>query len=180
MPDALLVIDMQEAAIRSGQQHDLEGVVARVNQLAEAVRTAGGIVIFVQHDGAPGDAWEPHTAGWAISTSLEHAPSDQAVRKRTSDAFFQTELDAIMHELAPDRVLICGWATDFCVDSSVRSAVVRGYHVVVASDAHTCDNRHHLSAVTIIDHHNQTWPRLIAPGSIHVQSTAQICANISE
>lgn len=179
MPDVLVVIDLQEAAIRDGQQHDLDGVLTRINHLSAVVRATGGVVVFVQHDGAPGDAWEPHTAGWAISTRLHRAPSDRVVRKRTNDAFFRTELDATLRELLPDRVLLCGWATDFCVDSSVRAAVVRGYQVVVAADAHTCDHRSHLAAATIIDHHNHTWPALIAPGSIDVQSTAHICAGIA-
>lgn len=176
MPDVLLVVDMQEAGIRDGRQHDLDGVVNRINTLCALVRATNGTVIFVQHDGVPGDAWEPHTPGWEISARIHRVPADRTVRKRTNDAFFQTLLDPMLHELAPNRVIVCGWATDFCVDSSVRSAVVRGHRVVVAADAHTCDTRSHLSAANIIAHHNCTWPGLIAPGSIHVQTVAEICA----
>ena len=176
MPDILLVVDMQEAAIRDGTQHDLDGVVARINTLCVSVRERGGLVVFVQHDGPPGDAWEPETPGWHISSHICQKPEDRTVRKRTNDAFFQTSLDSLLDERMPGRVILCGWASDFCVDSSVRSAVVRGHHVLVAADAHTCHDRAHLPAATIISHHNHTWRGLIAPGSVDVRSTADICS----
>jgi nicotinamidase-related amidase len=58
MTDALIVIDMQQGSFGPDQpRHDAAGLVERLNRLARAVRTDGGAVIFVQHDGPPGD---PH------------------------------------------------------------------------------------------------------------------------
>jgi nicotinamidase-related amidase len=174
VPDALVVIDMQEAAITQGRQHDLDGVISRINMLSTGVRALGGTVIHVLHDGVPGDPWEPTSPGWQISSRMVRSPGDRVVRKRTNDAFHETELDALLDQLKPEQVLICGWATDFCVDSSVRSAVVRGHHVVVVADGHTCDDRAHLPASAIIGHHNTTWSGLIAPGGVEVLTASQI------
>jgi len=179
MPDALVVIDMQEAAIAHGRQHDLAGVINRINRLISAVRAANGTVIFVRHDRQAGDPWAPHSAGWQIAASLDRVSTDHAIRKRTNDAFYQTDLAAVLHAAQPERVLLCGWATDFCVDSSVRSAAARGFSVLVAADAHTCDDRAHLYAVAIIAHNNATWPGLIAPGGILVRSVGAICVERS-
>lgn len=59
MRDVLVVVDMQEAAVARGRQHDLEGVIERINRLASWVRASAGVVIFVQHDGPPGDDFAP-------------------------------------------------------------------------------------------------------------------------
>lgn len=177
MPDVLIVVDMQEAAVQSGRQYDLANTIARQNQLIAFVRALHGTIIFIQHDGEVGDPWEPGSAGWQISARLDRSPNDLLVRKRTNDPFYQTMLDDLLQGMSVDRLLVCGWATDFCVDSTVRSATARGYTVFVAADGHTCDDRLHLRASEVIAHHNTTWMGLIAPGGIHVRPVADICTH---
>ena len=81
-----------------------------------------------------------------------------------------------LQRLAPDRVLVVGWATDFCVDSTVRSAVSHDYHVVVVGDAHTPSDRPHLAAPDVIRHHNWLWSGLLTNRSIRVATTAELTA----
>ena len=57
--DALVIVDMQEAAVAEGFQYDLDAVIQRINRLAARVRRAGGTVIFIQHDGVAGNGFEP-------------------------------------------------------------------------------------------------------------------------
>ena len=38
-------------------------------------------MVFVQHDGQPGDDFEPHTPGWNLLGSLERKAEDLTVRK---------------------------------------------------------------------------------------------------
>ncbi len=40
-----------------------------------------------------------------------------------------------------DALNITGWATDYYLDETVRSALVRGYPTVVPSDGHTASDR---------------------------------------
>jgi nicotinamidase-related amidase len=166
--DALVIVDMQEAAVAQGLQYDLDGVVQRIKRLATRVRTAGGAVIFIQHDGTAGDAFEPGTLGWEVATSMTMDATDTCVRKTVNDAFRGTDLEHMLRCLDVARVIICGWATDFCVDSTVRSAVARCSNVVVAADCHTLHDRPHLPAAQVIEHHNWVWANLIAPGSVSV------------
>jgi nicotinamidase-related amidase len=61
-------------------------------------------------------------------------------------------------------LVVTGCATDYCVDTTVRSALARGYATIVPMDGHTTSDRPHLSARKIIEHHNAIWADFIAPG----------------
>ena len=97
-------------------------------------------MIFVQHDGVPGDDFAPFTAGWPILASIERDGAE--------------------------RVLVAGWATDFWVDATVRSAAALGFEVVVVADAHTASDRPHLGAERVIEHHQWVWDNLLAKHAV--------------
>jgi len=156
------VIDMQQGLLHGAPKRDVTGVVERINRVAARVRERGGAVVFVLHAGPPGDDFEPHTPGWRLLDALDVAPSDRVVSKTLNDAFFATKLHAELSVLRPERVLVSGWATDLCVDGSVRSAAALGYKVVVVADGHTVSDRPHLDAEGVITHHHWVWANLLA------------------
>jgi nicotinamidase-related amidase len=161
--DALVIIDLQEASFANARYHDQQGVLTRINQLSAHVRSRGGAVIFIQHDGTEAEGLRPYTAGWRILSFMERVEGDLIVRKTTNDAFCGTTLDHELERLAVNRLIICGWATDFCVDSTVRAAVSRGHKVAVASDCHTVADRPGISAADVVAYHNWLWPNLLTP-----------------
>ena len=172
--DALLVVDMQAGLLKGDPKHDLAGVVGRINQLAADVRRRSGRVIFIQHCGVKGDDFEPETPGWALLPELRRDASDLVAHKSLNDPFARTDLQARLQALAPNRVLIAGWATDFCVDATVRSAVAHDHHVVAVADGHTLSDRPHLEAIQVIRHHNWVWSELITRRSIRVATTDEL------
>ena len=172
--DALIVVDMQVGLLDGEPKHDLRGVIARINRLAAKIRERGGAVIFIQHCGGKGDDFEPETPGWALLPELHRAPADIVVRKTLNDPFAGTDLTARLKEIAPDRILISGWATDFCVDATVRSAVSHHHDVVVVTDAHTLNDRPHLDAASVIRHHHWVWGNLITQRSIRLARTDEL------
>jgi nicotinamidase-related amidase len=172
--DALLVVDMQVGLLNGDPKHDLAGVVKRINQLAAMIRDRSGRVIFVQHCGVKGDDFEPHTKGWALLPELRRDASDLVVQKSLNDPFVGTELQARLQEIAPDHVMVTGWATDLCVDATVRSAVAHDHHVVAVADGHTLNDRPHLEAASVIRHHNWIWSQLITRRSIKVAATHEL------
>ena len=91
-----------------------------------------------------------------------------------NDPFAGTPLRQTLEQLAPDRVLVAGWATDFCVDATIRSAVSHGHHVVVVGDGHTLSDRPHLDAPTVMRHHHFVWSGLITSRSIRIATTRQL------
>jgi nicotinamidase-related amidase len=177
--DAMLVVDMQVGLLNGEPKHDLRGVIERINRLAAKVREQSGTVIFVQHCGCKGDDFEPQTAGWAFLPELLRNPDDVVVQKNLNDPFAGTDLQARLNKIAPDRVLITGWATDFCVDATVRSAVANHHHVVVVADGHTLSDRPHLDAVSVIRHHNWIWSNLITQRSINLADANELLLQLT-
>jgi nicotinamidase-related amidase len=174
--DAFLIVDMQAGLLAGAPKHDLQGVIDRINRVSAMVRTRSGKVIWIQHCGPAGDDFEPNKPGWAFLPGLIRAEGDITVSKTLNDAFAGTDLQAILEKIAPDRLLIAGWATDFCVDSTVRGAVSHDHHVVVVGDGHTLNDRPHLAAPQVIRHHNWVWSELLTDRSIRVASTAELLA----
>ena len=160
MSSATLTIPNIRRAIEG---RDAAGLVGRLNQLAQAVRRQNGVVIFVQHDGPEGDPHHPDLPGWRLLEDLDARPTDTVIRKKSCDAFLGTSLDAFLQARAIDRLFITGCATDYCVDTTVRSALARGYPTIVPSDGHTTSDRPHLPAAKIIEHHNAIWSDFLAP-----------------
>jgi nicotinamidase-related amidase len=174
--DAVIVMDMQVGLLDGPPKHHLPAVVGRINALT-AARRRSGAVIWIRHCGRPGDGFARGAPGWAFLPELDRRPGDLVVEKTLNDAFAGSALHETLTRLAPDRLLICGWATDFCVDSTIRSAVSRDYDVIVVGDAHTLNDRPHLDAPSVIRHHNWVWGDLITNRSIKIATTAELIAD---
>ena len=174
--DAMVVVDMQVGLLDGAPKHDLAGVIQRINALATRVRQRGGQVVWIRHCGKAGDGFEPGSKGWAFLPELAQEAADIVVEKTLNDSFAGTALHDTLQRSAPNRLLITGWATDSCVDSTVRSAVSRDYNVVVVSDGHTLSDRPHLDAPTIIRHHNWVWSDLLTNRSIRLATARELLA----
>jgi nicotinamidase-related amidase len=171
--DALLVVHMQVGLLSGEPKHDLRGVLDRINRLATRVRARSGTVILIQHCGR-GDGFEPRTPGWEFLPELAREPDDIILPTTLNDPFAGTDLRARLNEIQPNRVLVTGWATDFCVDSTVRATVAHHYQVVAVADGHTLSDRPHLDAASVIRHHNWVWSNLITQRSIQVVEAAEL------
>src|SRR4051794_20237248 len=112
---------MQVALFAGSRKWDAAGLVSRINRLSRQIRGSGGRVIFVRHtDGSGGlEAGDP---GWQLLPDLEVAEEDSKISKSTCDCFAGTELSTLIPPQAVARLIVTGFATDFCVDTSVRSA----------------------------------------------------------
>lgn len=172
--NTLLIIDMQNAWLNNPAApcFDTAGVVARINQAAQRIREQGGKVIFVQHSDK--DA-QIGSQAWQTLSALTRAGADTTVEKLACDSFADTDLAAQLEASGTDTLYISGFATEFCVDSTLRAAASRGLLVVALSDAHTTADRPHLSAEAIIAHHNWVWADMAVPGGskLSVRTTAQ-------
>lgn len=171
----LLVIDMQNAWLANAATPCFEtaAVVKHINHAAANIRRQAGRVVFVQH--ADEDAVAGSDA-WNIIAALDVGGGDGRVQKRACDSFAGTDLAGQLEALDGDTLYICGFATEFCVDTTVRAAASRGLNLVVLSDAHTTSNRPHLDARGIIAHHNWVWANMAVPaaGTLQVRATAEV------
>lgn len=158
--DALLVIDMQAGSFSSAVRFDADGVVERINILSESFRKRGLPVIFVRHDGTRENFLVHGTEDWELLPSLVRREGDLYVEKTANDSFYRTELDGMLREKGVDELYVCGCATDFCVNATIHSALVRDFNVTVVSDCHTTADRPAAKAETLIAFHNWLWESL--------------------
>lgn len=159
---ALLVVDMQVGCF-SGEppRWDRDGVVGRINALARALRPLG-LVVFIQHTSAA-DGYERGSESWKLLPTLDVLPGDSVVEKTACDSFLETNLEALLRERGVSELAVVGCATDFCVDTTVRSAASHGFEVVVPSDAHTTRDRPYAKAEVVRAHHNYVWADFLLP-----------------
>ncbi|WP_299899847.1 isochorismatase family protein [uncultured Aquimarina sp.] len=177
---ALLIIDMQKGSFtEETPRFDTDGVIKRINQLADVFRKIGLPVIYIQHDGTGTGAFEKNTWEWELLESLEITTSDIFINKYANDVFYNSKLQSKLQSLDVTDLLVTGCATDFCVESTIQSALTKDYHITVVSDGHTTGERPHLTAEKVITHYNWVWQNMIPTnGSITVNSFKNIIQDL--
>jgi nicotinamidase-related amidase len=159
---ALIMIEFQnDFTSPGGSLHGaVEEVMKQTNMLANAVeaasavRQAGGVVVHSPISYAPGYGEitsEPYgiLAGVVSSKSFVKgtwgADFDQLAApvegdivlegKRGLDAFGSTNIDFILRSKGIETVVLAGFLTNCCVESTMRSAYERGFEVITLTDA---------------------------------------------
>lgn len=180
MNSAVVVIDVQSGLFEPIPQ-PFEGgeIIERINRLTGRARKAGVPVIFVQHEG-PAGLLAYGSEGWQLAAGLAVRDVDYKVRKTTPDSFLRTDLQDILAADGVTDLIICGYASEFCVDTTTRRAAALGYTVQLVADGHTTHDKKHASAREIRVHHNATLqdiasfgPRItaVAAADIHFQNS---------
>ena len=79
----------------------------------------------------------PSHEGWEIHPAIAPAEGEPVVRKRASDSFYETTLRADLEARGVRHLVVVGCRTQYCVDTTCRSATAHGFDVTLAADAHT-------------------------------------------
>jgi nicotinamidase-related amidase len=156
---AVLAIDVQ-MGLFNGKPPACDGdaVISRINEVTSKARSVGVPVIVFQHDGDPkGDWMVPFTDDWKLHPKLHVDPNDLIRRKTTCDAFYDTKLEAELGSRSVSTLVLTGFATDFCIDTTLRIALSKEFEVVVVEDAHTTTDGPVLSAQDLRHHFNWAW-----------------------
>ncbi len=161
---ALLVIDMQNTLV--AMAHRASATVAAIAGLQARARAAGAPVVFAQQED---EELEPGTDGWRIVSGLAPAAGDTVVPKAAPDSFLGTELDAVLRARGVTEVVVTGFATEICVESTARRALSLGYDVVLVADGHTTSVRpaapgRYAAPEASVAHHNEIYRNLRFPG----------------
>ncbi|MEV0288864.1 isochorismatase family protein [Kribbella sp. NPDC050820] len=135
--DALVVVDVQTAFVSGSDAiPGAERLLKRVSELLERAREAGAVVVHLQNDGAPGADDEPDTPGWELYLPVKEGPRERVIRKPRDDGFDGTPLGEVLVGAGVRSVAICGLMSEMCVQATSRTALARGYRVVLPYDAH--------------------------------------------
>jgi len=135
--DALIVVDLQTAFV-SGDNAvpDAPRLLDCANELLDRAREAGAVVVHLQNDGPPGADDEPETAGWELYLPVKAGSREHVIRKPRDDGFDGTPLGRLLTAAGVRSVAICGVMSEMCVQATARTALARGYRVVLPYDAH--------------------------------------------
>jgi len=177
---ALFIIDMQKGSFTPATpRFNADQVVKRINQLSSQFRLESRPVIYIQHDGSKHNCFVPNTSEWEILDELNIAESDLILAKTANDSFYKTDLEERLKALNVNELVITGCATDFCVESTIQSALVKDFNITVVEDAHTTAGRPYLSAEKVIEHYNWVWSGMIpTQGRIEVVGVECILSNL--
>ncbi len=89
---------------------------------------------FRDRAGRPPDQFVPGSWGWRIVDGLSPASAELVVQKPRYDAFLRTALEEDLRRGGVDTVVVGGVITNCCVDTTARSAFMRGFDVLVLDD----------------------------------------------
>jgi ureidoacrylate peracid hydrolase len=158
---AHVVVDLQNGFMAQAAVAEIpeaREIVPTVNQISEAIRAAGGLVVYVQntfdeeavrtwstffdHFCSPErrqrmiEAFTPGSEGHALWPGLDVRPEDLKVRKRRFGAFAPgaSDLHAILQARGIDTLIITGTASQVCCESTARDAMMLNYKVFYVAD----------------------------------------------
>jgi nicotinamidase-related amidase len=172
---ALVVVDVQVAVIAGeAEHHDAEGVLGRIAGLIDRPRAAGTPVIYEQHESEGYAPMKVGADGWQVHPAIAPLPEEPRVRKRACDSFYDTTLQSELTMRGIRSLVVCGCDSDYCVDTTVRSALSHGYDVTLVGDAHTTSDSDVLTAAQIIAHVNSTLDGLPIDQESRVVPAAEV------
>ena len=168
MVDALIVIDVVRDIFELPVPlHEPDRFVARIIELLSRARSAGAAIVHVQPTGADGTRYAVGAPGRQFHPPTGPRQGEIVVEKYHPDAFQASALGELLRERGTRAVAMCGFASDYCVDSTVRSGYAHGFAVTLAADAHTTTANPVLSAADTVAHHNFVLKRFaqVVPAS---------------
>ena len=158
---ALIVIDLQNGYMHPDGGYTVvagaPAIVPNVNRLADALRRAGGAVVWVQNtdDARCRTEWSVQdemllpavragrigamtegSFGHRLWDALDVQPADLRVQKFRYSAFLPgtCALPDMLRERGLDTVLITGTMTNVCCESSARDAMMTNFRTIMVSD----------------------------------------------
>ena len=137
---ALVVIDAQQEYFAPLGKVVLPGGPAAVTRIARALAWARAesmpIVHIVHESRRPGAAiFAPGSPALAIHPEASAAPGEPVLTKHLPGSFTGTTLEHFLRERGVDRVILSGFMTQMCVDTTARQAAHLGFGVTVLADA---------------------------------------------
>jgi bifunctional isochorismate lyase/aryl carrier protein len=143
---ALLVLDMQEYFIAESSHAFIPSALAILPGVQALIATFGACqhpIIFTCHENLPDDArlmavwWHDllasHSSMASIATGFDTSLG-KVLRKHQYDAFYETELEAVLLADGVSQVVVTGVMTHLCCETTARSAFMRGFEVFFCVD----------------------------------------------
>lgn len=133
---ALIMIDCQNT-YRTGVMQ-LTGVEAAIDEAQKLLKRARDLkipVIHIQHDAGEGSPYDIQSDIGKISDEVAPIDGEMVVTKHVPNAFVDTPLHERLKSLGVNNIVLAGFMTHMCVNSTAHGGFNLGYHVTVVADA---------------------------------------------
>jgi nicotinamidase-related amidase len=137
---ALLVIDAQQeyfAPLGKLVLPDGPAAVARIRDLLAWARTRGVPVVHIVHESRrPNPAtFAPGSPTLEVHPDARPAAGEPVITKHLPGSFTNTGLEAHLRQHGIEQVIVTGFMTQMCCDTTARQAAHRGFKVLMPADA---------------------------------------------
>ncbi len=133
---ALVMIDCQNT-YREGvmQLSGVEAALLEARRVLDRARELGRPVIHIQHDAGPGTPYDVNAPIGRIADIVAPRAGETVITKHYPNSFVQTPLDEELKKLGVKQLVLAGFMTHMCVNSTARGAFNLGYAPTVVAAA---------------------------------------------
>ena len=130
MKPALLVIDPQNDFFVGDNPNlaEFRATIPVINAAIALFRTNDWPIVFMQHTSPDKPVG---SYAWAISRLFDCQLGDTQLSKTYYNSFWNTKLDEILQADEIDFVVVCGYVAEYCVLSTLRGALERGFRSAI-------------------------------------------------
>lgn len=133
---ALVMIDCQNTYRRGVMQlTDVEAALKEAQKLLTMARTLKIPVFHIQHDAGAGSPYDIRAEIGAISDEVAPLAGESVIVKNYPNAFVQTDLDQQLKAASIQNIVLAGFMTHMCINSTAHGAFNLGYAVTVVASA---------------------------------------------
>jgi nicotinamidase-related amidase len=159
MKKALVIIDMQIMPFiwknYGGKPlYNEDVLISKTKILIQKARKADAPIYYVMYTERGESLRAEGQPLWQVHPELTQQDKDKLILKFYADSFLKTDLSSQLHEKDIKDIVLCGVQTEFCVDTTCKSAFSHGFNVELVSDCHSTFDSDLLIADQIIAHHN--------------------------
>jgi nicotinamidase-related amidase len=132
----LIMIDCQNTYTRGVME--LDGVQAALDEatkLLERARSAGIPIVHIEHDDGDGSLYDIRAEIGQIVDRVAPRGDETVIVKQFPNSFVQTELDERLKAVSARNLVLAGFMTHMCVNSTARGAFNLGYASTVVASA---------------------------------------------
>jgi nicotinamidase-related amidase len=133
---ALIIIDAQNTYCEGVMKLDgIDNALKECRVLLDRFRQAGRPVFHIRHDAGPGSPYDVSNPIGQIVDSLSPAQGEAVITKNYPNSFAGTDLDSLIKKTGTNNLIIVGFMSHMCVNSTARGAFSLGYRPTVVASA---------------------------------------------
>lgn len=133
---ALIMIDCQNTYIQGVMKlAGMNEALQEAEKLLKIAREKSVPIFHIRHDGGEGSPYDINTEIGAFIEQVAPQSGEPVITKHYPNSFIQTELDAQLKAQGVEQIILAGFMTHMCINSTAHGAFNLGYLPTVVASA---------------------------------------------